>query len=659
MKKLFIALTAALIFNSLFLQAISTADSLLQELNFMSNDTHKIKLLIDISNEYNSADEIEAQDSAVYFIEQSTELSKQLNYHYGIARSQYLYGKYYLRKDNYPKSSESFLRALNLFMANKDVRGVADCYLQLGLIAYINNNYQEAIEQYKESAKNFYKVPDSLRAATVIYLIGLVYVETGNYELAFKGLMDALKVKVALGDLKGANECKMGLGNLYVRTKDYEKAKYYFAQCEAEFLKENISDGVVFTDLGYAAIYEAEGDLPKARLRLLDAYGRSMKLQNFSQVTKASEALYKVFEKENDFKNAFKFQSEFLKYRDSLFSQEKARAIALLQSKFNLEKKESQITLLNKQRLIDKIARYVLVAGVIIFLIMAWILYRRFKFKKEANQKLAEANAVLQTTLTNLKTRQAQLLQQEKLASLGQMAAGIAHEMRNPLNFVNNFSVLSEDLIDEIKSTTSKEEQDKLLDEVKTNLSKIYQHGKRADNIVKGMMNHSRSTAGEKQFTEVNALCDTALTVAYNSMYTKVGGFNCRIAKNFASDIPQVIIVPQDISRVLHNLLNNAFYAVKEKETSGVVEAGWMPEVAIRTEVENKFIVITIRDNGIGIPPAIMDRVFQPFFTTKETGEGTGLGLSIANDIIKAYGGTIKADSKENEFTEFTISLPA
>lgn len=634
-------------------------DSLINRLAITANDTAKCELLIEISIQYNQDDNIEVHDSAKIYLDQLAELTENSDNLYARARAYYQYGKYYLRKENYLKSSEYLLRALNTFAAIQNTRGIADCYLQLGLIAYLNKNYFESIQQYSESVSNFIKVPDSLRAATVTYLIGLVYVETGNYELAFKNLIEALKVKMILGDARGANECKMGLGNLYVKTRDYDKAKYYFAECEAEFIRQNSSDGIVFTDLGYAAIYEANGELENARRRLLDAYERSMKLHNFSQVAKAAQALYRVFEKEGDFKNAYIYQSEYLKYTDSLFSQEKSRAIALLESKFNLEKKESQITLLNKQRLIDKILRYVLAAGILIFLLIAWILYRRFKFKKEANQKLAETNTVLQTALTNLKTRQAQLIQQEKMASLGQMAAGIAHEMRNPLNFVNNFSVLSEELIDEIKSAPSKEEQDKLLEEVKLNLSKIHHHGKRADNIVKGMMNHSRSTGGEKQFTDINAVCDTALTVAYNSMYNKVGGFNCRITKRFSKEIPQVIIVPQDFSRVLINLLNNAFYAVKEKEESGKAGSGWTPEVSIETKFENKTIIISIRDNGTGMSSATMKKIFQPFFTTKVTGEGTGLGLTICNDIVKSYGGTIEARSDEGKFSEFIIILPA
>ncbi|MDZ4822386.1 MAG: ATP-binding protein [Flavobacteriales bacterium] len=240
-------------------------------------------------------------------------------------------------------------------------------------------------------------------------------------------------------------------------------------------------------------------------------------------------------------------------------------------------------------------------------------------------------------------------VQQEKMASLGTLTAGIAHEIKNPLNFVNNFSELSSSLIDEIKNSDNKEEVDELLADLKLNLEKINQHGKRADSIVKSMLQHSRSSAGDKQPTDINKICDEFLDLAFHSMRANVSNFNCSIEKAFDPALPIVNVVQQDISRVLLNLLNNAFYAVKTKADAKVV----LSTKKIKTGIE-----ISVRDNGTGIPEKVRENIFEPFFTTKPTGEGTGLGLSICYDIIKAHGGELRVQSKEGEFTEFTISLP-
>ena len=265
-------------------------------------------------------------------------------------------------------------------------------------------------------------------------------------------------------------------------------------------------------------------------------------------------------------------------------------------------------------------------------------------------------NEDLENTLNELKKTQEQLVQQAKLASLGQITAGIAHEIQNPLNFINNFSSISKELADEITAATNSEEQLEIISDLKINLSKIEDHGKRADLIVKGMLMHSKSSKGEKQMTDIQSLCEQSLNLAYNSISTNFPNLNCNIKKKLADDIPQLNIIPQDLSRVIINIFNNAFYALNQKKKTDKLE--FIPEIDIEIKKNNKSVLISIYDNGIGIPDSDKDKIFQPFFTTKPTGQGTGLGLSTGYEIVKAHGGEIQFKSKENEFTEMTICLP-
>jgi signal transduction histidine kinase len=284
---------------------------------------------------------------------------------------------------------------------------------------------------------------------------------------------------------------------------------------------------------------------------------------------------------------------------------------------------------------------------------------REEQLKEQVRQRtieLQQKNEQLEETMVNLKKSQQQLVQSEKLASLGQLIAGIAHEIQNPLNFVNNFSQLSRELIREIKEIPSEEEKMEILDDVEKNLEKINHHGKRADSIVKNMLEHSRTGSGEKQSTDINQLSREYVSLAYQGMRANNPDFNCELKIELAPDLPVIKAVSQDISRVLLNIINNAFYAINER----VKKAGstFQPSFSISTAVNGNGILITIADNGTGIPDAIRDKVFEPFYTTKPTGQGTGLGLSLSFDIIHSHGGEISFTSRQDEGTTFLIKLP-
>jgi len=284
------------------------------------------------------------------------------------------------------------------------------------------------------------------------------------------------------------------------------------------------------------------------------------------------------------------------------------------------------------------------------------------KQQKILEEEVLARTSELQTSLENLQSTQKQLIQSEKMASLGELTAGIAHEIQNPLNFVNNFSEVSNELIDEMKAELDKGELDEakaIAEDVKQNLEKILHHGKRADGIVKGMLQHSRSSSGTKELTDINALADEYLRLAYHGLRAKDKSFNATMKTDFDTTIGNILILPQDIGRVILNLITNAFYVVAEKkkqQSAGM--ADYEPTVSVSTKKAAGKVSITVKDNGNGIPQKILDKIFQPFFTTKPTGQGTGLGLSLSYDIIKAHGGEITLSTKENEGSAFVIELP-
>jgi signal transduction histidine kinase len=280
--------------------------------------------------------------------------------------------------------------------------------------------------------------------------------------------------------------------------------------------------------------------------------------------------------------------------------------------------------------------------------------------KIELEQQVTERTAELKQSLENLKVTQSQLIQSEKMASLGELTAGIAHEIQNPLNFVNNFSEVNTELLTEMKEEIDKgniDDAKAIANNAIENQKKINHHGKRADEIVKSMLQHSRSSPGKKEPVDINLLCDEYLRLSYHGLRAKDKSFNATMKTDFDDTIGNINIIPQDIGRVVLNLINNAFYAADEKKKQFGV--GYDPTVTVSTKKSNGKVEIKVKDNGYGIPQKILDKIFQPFFTTKPTGQGTGLGLSLSYDIVKAHGGELKVETKEGEGSEFIIQLIA
>ena len=290
----------------------------------------------------------------------------------------------------------------------------------------------------------------------------------------------------------------------------------------------------------------------------------------------------------------------------------------------------------------------------------------RSERQKTQEKELAQAKEI-EKAYTDLKATQALLIQSEKMASLGELTAGIAHEIQNPLNFVNNFSEVSNELLDEMNEEIEKgnlKDVKAIASDVKQNLEKILHHGKRADGIVKGMLQHSRSSSGVKEPTDINALADEYLRLAYHGLRAKDKSFNASMRTDFDPTLSAdeagngtINIIPQDIGRVILNLITNAFYAVDEKKKN-LEGTAYEPTVSVTTKRKSGFVEIKVKDNGYGISQKVLDKIFQPFFTTKPAGQGTGLGLSLSYDIVKAHGGELKVETKEGAGSEFVIQFP-
>ena len=296
------------------------------------------------------------------------------------------------------------------------------------------------------------------------------------------------------------------------------------------------------------------------------------------------------------------------------------------------------------------------------------LIYSDITERKRSEAEIRAARDAAEATLRDLRAAQSSLIQAQKMAALGQLTAGIAHEIKNPLNFVNNFAGLSVELLGELKETAgpvhaqadpdTRAEIDETIELLTGNLDKIAVHGRRADNIVKSMLEHSRGVTSERREVDLNNLVEEALNLAYHGARAQDQSFNITLGRDYDRDIAQIELVPQEMSRVFINLIGNGFYATTKRQREDG-KPDFQPTLMVATRDLGDAVEVRVRDNGTGIPPEIRDKLFQPFFTTKPTGEGTGLGLSISYDIVtQEHGGTIAVDSREGEFTEFTVRLP-
>ena len=497
-------------------------------------------------------------------------------------------------------------------------------YLNLG-ICYLNANKLDSALYYEKKAEDvalqaFEKT--SVVGFARIYLgtvqmhMGDIYKALHNDSLSLNYFYTALHTTTANNNRTSLSRVCIRLSNYHIENENKDSALYY-----------SLKSLDILKTIGHVATNE-------------------------SNLGIGYENLYLSYKLDNRFDSAFKYQGLALVTKDSLA---KVRIKNLAEFQKLTYGEQLRLQNLEKEKVVyqNKIRTYFMLAGSSVLLLLAIIFYRNNRQKHKAKIKIEKA-------YDELKAAQQQLIQSEKMASLGELTAGIAHEIQNPLNFVNNFSEVNDELLKELNAEADKgnlEEVKAIAKDIAFNSEKINHHGKRADGIVKGMLQHSRSSAGQKELTDINDLCDEYLRLAYHGLRAKDKAFNAAIKTELDNNVGKINVVAQDIGRVVLNLINNAFYAVDEKKKQ--IGDGYEPTVSVSTKKSNGKVEIIVKDNGNGIPQNIVDKIFQPFFTTKPTGLGTGLGLSISYDIItKEHNGTIKAESQEGEGTRFIITLP-
>jgi len=535
----------------------------------------------------------------------------------------FLLGQVGNRKEEMTK----YRTALKIHQALKHERLIANTTFNIAEVYLATNLLDSAILFAEKSLGHYEKqdVPFYVKTylGHIYNIIGEANLLIKKYDLAVDALLKAEKANIQYKNLRILIQTYLLRAEIFNQKQEYDSSLNYAYKARLTAEEVGLKSFIAQTYTALAKSYQA--------LNKQDSGYYYLKL-----AAPLIDSLNKV-EKNN-----------LVRYQNILFTENQ-----------NLQRIEQEKTASqNRNRIIT------LLGTLGFILLIALLLYRN-------NRQKQKTNKVLEATLTNLKSTQSQLIQSEKMASLGELTAGIAHEIQNPLNFVNNFSEVSCELIDEMKTEFKKgdtEEGFAIAGDIKQNLEKILHHGKRADAIVKGMLQHSSSGSGKKEPTDINALADEYLRLAYHGLRAKDKSFNATMKTDFDDTIGNINIIPQDIGRVILNLITNAFYVVNEKQkaesskhNASASSAGqpYEPTVSVSTKKINGMIEINVADNGNGIPQKILDKIFQPFFTTKPTGQGTGLGLSLSYDIVKAHGGELRVETKEGEGSTFIIALPA
>ncbi len=645
-------------------------DSLKDKLVSAKSDTSRLSALMLLVNGYRFSN----VDSTLYYNDRALALSRKIDSAAAEARCLSDRGSLYLESGNIPKGLSYLLAGLKRIenspptFQNQNIYGgienrIGNVYMELG-------EYKTAIAHYRITLNLAvkYKNPAMYNELSNI---GNIYEMMGQLDSA---QVYQRKAYAARNKLRGTQlvvfaEMEHRMGTLQTSLGHYDTALTHYSAAvhEAIIARDLRNLSVTYfkmaglfkkLNLVDSAFYYAHKTLEVSRLV-------SMKKSEYQ----ASELLSGLFKARRQPDSALYYAEHAALVKDQLYGPKVFQQLQLI----NLQEQQRQQQL---QQQNDELRyRYIIIAvvsGLVVILLVAFIIWRNYRKQKSTNlllheqkEEIASQRDALDNTLQELKQTQSQLIQSEKMASLGELTAGIAHEIQNPLNFVNNFSEVNTEMLEELKaeSLKPKAERDEqlqieLINDLIENEQKINHHGKRADGIVKGMLEHSRASTGQKEPTDLNKLADEYLRLAYHGLRAKDKNFNAELITHFEENLPKANVVSQDFGRVLLNLFNNAFYAVKEKaKTAG---PDYKPTVQVTTSTPpSGGWGVSVRDNGSGIPDDIKDKIMQPFFTTKPTGEGTGLGLSLSYDIVvKGHGGTISLNTNEGQGTEFTITIP-
>jgi len=670
-------------------------DSLKTLLSKEKTDTTKVAFLVNIGSMYGYAYGIDNEDSAFKYGQEALKLSKTAGYIKGEIWGQIVMERYFINTGNYTAALQTAIENKKRIELSGDS---SQLFRQMSSFIVIYNaigNHKMALyygeRQHELVESGVFK--DSLQIKlykeVVYFLLGGTYASLNQPDSALhywllcyknglkhygdESLPFPMKTLDLFKSLKESNGfvwvalSTISIGGLYFRQGKDSLAFFFYRKCIPYALSAGRIDVVASAKLGLARLFQkgkqADSAFYYTRQAITDI--KNTKITKVSMV--ANKLLSELYHDDHQYDSAYKYLQQYVVLNDSLNNQTKITQTQNLAFNETLQQQHlAQVKNETRLQYETRIKFYILAAIILIILTIAFFLLRNIRHKRKANEALHQKNMEIETqrkslesALSDLKSAQKQLIQSEKMASLGELTAGIAHEIQNPLNFVNNFSDVNTELIAEMKQEINKgnfEEVKVIADDIDENEQKINHHGKRAGDIVKAMLQHSQNTTGAKEPTDINALADEFLRLSYHGLRAKDKSFNAEMLTNFDGSIGKINIIPQNIGRVLLNLFNNAFYAVNEQKSQNLIS--YNPTVSVTTKKSENSVLITVSDNGNGIPKNIVDKIFQPFFTTKPAGSGTGLGLSLSYDIVKAHGGEIKVESKEGEGSQFIIKLP-
>ncbi|MCH6235771.1 ATP-binding protein [Cognataquiflexum rubidum] len=639
-------------------------DSLRSLWNYTSNDTIRLGTARSLCAYYT---EIKL-DSALYFAKEELNLARKLKQPLWEADALDMMAYVLSNLKDYPGSLQAFLSAMKIAKDRKSENDIwqisrfttkndpamarltvlAFCHLDLGRLYGYTGNIEQHNYHLFESLKLAQQVNDPSILSNIYSNLGTSFALQNKLDSA----LFFLDKSMGYYEISGFNTYKGGtmstIGMVHAKKGNYIQAKQYLIQAiQVSRNADNITD----LSRSYLRLSDFFNEVEVKDSSLWYAYKalESAQLARSPDVVlPAYAALAYSHKLLNNIDSAYYYQGLSVALKDSINSLERINQFQNIGFSEKVQEQE-----LEKERLAyqGRIRTNSLAGGLLTLTIIAFLLYRN-------NRQKLKANTVLRKTLDDLAATQAQLIQSEKMASLGELTAGIAHEIQNPLNFVNNFSEVSTELLDEMNEELDKgdiEEAKFISKDIKENLIKINHHGKRADAIVKGMLEHSKRGSGQREPTDLNALADEFLRLSYQSFLAKDPNFKVELQTNLDSDLPKISVIPQDIGKVLLNLYSNAFYAVNERSKQ---DPDFKPLVQLTTRNLGGKIEVGVKDNGPGIPDSIKDKIFQPFFTTKPTGQGTGLGLSLSYDIVKAHGGELRVETEIKEGSKFIIILP-
>ena len=614
-------------------------------------------------------------DSSLHYTDRAIKIYTSLRKNKELAETYLEKENTYKQRTLYNDALEQDFNALTIYEELNDQEGIAKCYSMLCDLMYYRDNYSEGadycqkaieiqsgLELHEDLARSYRYKADNLLMLS-------------DYDAALANINKAIDALKKAGkpdyDLMPAYNTR---GNIYKYLERYDDALTEY-KTNLELAAKNNKESFVYPTLGNIGhIYKLQEKYNEAipyfkqAVELMKKYGDIQNLrENYMHISDSYYAL-------GEYKEAFDYRTlyfeEVLESKNTIIDQLESELII----KYETAQKDK--TIVEQGQTISEQKRtqilYVSIAGLLAVILLGMYfslrnIRRKRKELKNLNvalerrrQEAQLSNEALSKSMEELKTTQNQLIQSEKMASLGELTAGIAHEIQNPLNFVNNFSELSNELIDEMNHEIEKgdmAEARAIAMDVKQNLEKINHHGKRADAIVKGMLQHSRSSVAVKEPTDINALCEEYLRLAYHGLRAKKKSFNARLETDFDKSIDTIKVIPQDIGRVVLNIITNAFYALNERKKDAPQD--YEPTITISTRKVNGKIEIVVQDNGNGIPEEVVHKVFQPFFTTKPTGQGTGLGLSMSYDIVtKGHDGDLMVESTIGVGTSFILLLP-